>query len=62
MDINNKTTIQFSDDFFKEEDRCGYHVSTKLKKIWAIELDLLNELLKVCQKHDIQVCVLLVQF
>lgn len=57
MDINNKTTIQFSDDFFKEEDRCGYHVSTKLKKIWAIELDLLNELLKVCQKHDIQVCV-----
>ena len=57
MDINQKTTIQFSDDFFKEEERCGYHVSTKLKKIWAIELDLLNELLKVCQKHDIQVSV-----
>lgn len=57
MDINNKTTIQFPDDFFKEEERCGYHVSSKLKKVWAIELDLLNELLKVCQKHDIQVCV-----
>lgn len=56
MTINKKTTLKFPDEFFKEEVRCGYRVSVQTKKIWAIELDLLNELLKVCKKHNIQVC------
>lgn len=49
--------MQFPDIFFKEEVRCGYVVTEKLKKIWAIEIDLLNELLRVCKKHDIKVIV-----
>ena len=56
MTINEKTTLKFPDEFFKEEVRCGYRVSVQTKKIWAIELDLLNELLKVCKKHNIKVC------
>lgn len=43
--------------FLDEEVRCGYTVTTKLKKIWAVELDLLNELLRVCKKHHIKVSV-----
>ena len=43
--------------FLEEEVRCGYTVTTKLKKIWAVELDLLNELLRVCKKHNIKVTV-----
>ncbi len=43
---NNKehTTVLFpiSEDFFKEETRCGYTVSAKMKRIWAKELDLLS--------------------
>lgn len=54
--INEKTTIQFPDAFFKEEVRCGFTVTSHRKKVWAIELDLLNQLLKVCDKHDIKVC------
>lgn len=38
-----------------EEVRCGYTISTKLKKIWNIEIDLLVKLLEVCEKHDIKV-------
>lgn len=53
--INNKTNLQFHEDFFKEEVRCDYLVTEKLKKIWAIEIDLLNELLRVCKKYDIKV-------
>lgn len=41
--------------FFKEEIRDGYKVSTKTKKIWAVEMDLLCELLRVCNKHNIEV-------
>lgn len=57
MDIREKIKLQLSDDFFKEEVRCNHKVTEKTKKIWAIELDLLNELIKICQKHDIKMCV-----
>ena len=43
--------------FLEEEVRCGYKVTEKLKRIWAVELDLLQELLRVCRKHDIKVQV-----
>ena len=38
-----------------EEVRNGYNITEKQKKIWAIELDLFQELLRVCKKHDIKV-------
>ena len=40
--------------FLEEEVRCGYRVTEKLKKIWAVELDLLNEFQRVCKKHNIK--------
>ncbi len=38
-----------------EEIRDGYTVTQKQKKIWAVELDLCQELLRVCKKHNIKV-------
>ncbi len=49
--------MMLPENFLKEEIRCGYTVSSKLKKSWAIELDLLNELMRVCQKHHIKMQV-----
>lgn len=43
--------LEFDDSFFEEEIRCGYTVSSEMKKVWAVELDLLNEFSKVCEKH-----------
>ena len=40
--------LQLDDSFYKEEIRDGYTVTTKQKKIWAVEMDLLDQLLKVC--------------
>jgi len=37
----------------EEEIRSGYKVSSKLKKIWNIELELLSELNSVCKKHNL---------
>lgn len=53
--INEKTTLQFPDDFFREEIRCDYTITEKTKKVWAIEIDLLYKLLEVCKKYDIKV-------
>lgn len=39
--------------FFNEEEQCGFLVTEKRKKIWAIELDIYLELAKVCKKHNL---------
>lgn len=43
--------------FFKEELRDGYLVTEDVKKLWAIQLDLLNELIDVCKRNDLKVFV-----
>ncbi len=49
--------IKLPDYFLDEEVRCGCLVSSKMKEIWAVELDLLAKLLEVCKKHDIKMWV-----
>lgn len=39
------------------EYRDGYLVSVEMKKIWAIELDLLKKLVDICRKHDLRVWI-----
>lgn len=44
----------FTRDFFKPEVRCDFLVTTKRKQIWAVEIDLLLQLDKVCKKHGLR--------
>ncbi len=46
--------LYIDERFYKEECRDGYLVTEKMKKIWAVELDLLSELDRVCRKHNIK--------
>lgn len=39
----------------EEEHRDGYLVSSKMKKVWNIELLLADKLLDVCKKHNLQI-------
>lgn len=43
------------EDFLREETRCGYTISAEMKKVWAVQLDLLQELLRVCQEHGLKI-------
>ncbi len=43
----------FPDSFFEEEDRLGFHIDRKRKEIWAVELDMLYELDRVCKKLNV---------
>ena len=45
--------ITLPEHFLEPEVRCGYEVSRKLKKIWAVELDLLAEFDRVCTRNGI---------
>ena len=50
-----KLSLDIPDSFYCEETRCEYKVSVKSKKIWAVELDLLNEFLRFCSENNIKV-------
>ena len=38
-----------------EETRSGYVVSAQMKKVWAVQMKLLNKLLEVCGNHQLRV-------
>ncbi len=42
------------ESFFKEEERCGFIVTEKRKKIWAVEMDLYLEFARVCEKYGLK--------
>lgn len=50
--LNIKLNVPAS--FYEEEIRCDFRVSKQIKEIWAVELDLLEELRRVCLKHDLR--------
>ena len=45
--------LDVDDSFFKEEVLCDYTVTEDMKKVWAIELDLYNELKNFCEAKNI---------
>ena len=46
--------ITLPEHFLDEEVRCDYLVSHEMKEVWAVELDLLAELDRVCKKYGIE--------
>lgn len=49
-----KLNINLPDGFLNEETRCDYTISSKMKEVWAVELDLLCKLQEICKKHNIE--------
>jgi len=47
-----KLKLDIPEEFYREEVRCGYRVSTDTKKLWAVELDLLAELMRVMEEGN----------
>ena len=45
--------INYRPSFLHEEVRDGHLVSAMMKKLWLVELDILNKFIKVCDKYDI---------
>lgn len=47
--------IELSPDFLEEENRDGYVVSKAKKEIWAVQLDLVCELFRVCEENGLTI-------
>ena len=47
--------IKLPEGFLDEEVRSGFTVTADMKKVWAVELDLLQELLRVCRENGLKI-------
>ncbi len=45
--------LNFSENYYKSEERCGFLIDTTMKTVWAAELEVLCEIALVCEKYDI---------
>lgn len=41
-------------EFYKEEIRCGWRVDEKTKKVWAVQLEMLDEVERICKKYGLK--------
>lgn len=48
---------EFPNSFFYEEERDNTKITEQTKKIWAVEMDLLLQLDKICKENDLHFCV-----
>ena len=51
VDLN----IELPDGFLDEEVRWGYTVTSKMKEVWAVELDITAKIIEVCEKYNIKI-------
>lgn len=45
--------MQFPDSFFEDEVRDGFYVPALMKRAWAAQLEVLEDVARVCKKHHI---------
>lgn len=46
--------IKIEDSYYSEEVRSGYTVSAKMKRVWAVELQILDVFDTFCKKHNLK--------
>lgn len=46
--------IDLPEGFLDEEENCGYKISKQMKEVWAIELEMLSEVDRICKKYGIK--------
>lgn len=45
--------MEFDNDFFKKEIRCGFEVPELMKRAWAAQMEVLQVVIDICVKNDI---------
>lgn len=46
--------INFSDDYFRPEMRCGYPVDRTMKTVWAAQIEVLAYIAEICERHGLR--------
>lgn len=46
--------MEFPKNFFKKECRCNFEISPMMKRAWAAQMEVLQIVGEICEKHDLQ--------
>ena len=46
--------LSFPPEYFQDEVREGFYISTMMKRFWAAQLKVLSHIAQICEKHDIK--------
>jgi len=46
--------MRLPDGFLQSEYRDGYFVDATMKRVWAVELDLLEQFQNICKRHSLK--------
>lgn len=46
--------LQFPEEFFQPEVRLDFEIGSKMKHVWAMEMEVLTEIERICKKYNIQ--------
>ena len=49
--------MKFPKEFFLDEVREGFYVPAMMKRAWAAEIEILFEIDKICEKHELHYCI-----
>lgn len=45
--------MEFKADFFSEEEKFGFIIPKTMKHVWAAEIEILLEVIKICERHGL---------
>lgn len=46
--------LEFQEGFFEQEVRDGFYIDTTMKTVWAAELEMLQKIAEVCDRHGLK--------
>ena len=45
--------LEFDSSFFDGETRCDFYIEPTMKRVWAVEMEVLSQVIRVCEKYGI---------
>ena len=51
--IQGGITMHFDPSYFEAEERNGFHITSMMKRAWAAQLEVLEQIDIICKRHDI---------
>ena len=52
--MKEEKSMDFKEEFFKDEVREGFLVDSTMKKVWAAEMEVLDAVIQICDRHHIR--------
>lgn len=45
--------LELDDNYFKEEERCEFKIPSMMKRVWAVEMDVLTHIDRICMEYGL---------